>query len=93
VVTISQHIAEGTRQQSAAGNEIAAQIEGIVQGIDQTSATIADVTEKAQQMREASTACGTDCLFPLYPLIKAPRIFLQAFRKHEYRGDKSAMDR
>ena len=55
VVAISRHIAEGTRQQSAAGNEIAGQVEGIVQGIDQTSSTITEVSQKAGQMRETAS--------------------------------------
>jgi aerotaxis receptor len=55
VVTISTHIADGTRQQSAAGNEIAGQIEGIVSGIDQTTSTIAEVGQKAGQMRNTAT--------------------------------------
>lgn len=55
VASISRHIADGTRQQSAAGNEIASQIEGIVGGIDQTSSSIAEVTKKAAQMKETSS--------------------------------------
>jgi aerotaxis receptor len=54
VASISTHIADGTRQQSAAGNEIAGQVEGIVGGIDQTSSSIAEVSEKARQMKETS---------------------------------------
>jgi aerotaxis receptor len=54
-VTISRHIAEGTRQQSAAGNEIAGQVEGIVAGIDHTSSTIAEVSQKAGQMQNAAS--------------------------------------
>lgn len=56
VVAISRHIADGTRQQSAAGNEIAGQVEGIVTGIDQTSATIAEVSLKVGQMRSAASS-------------------------------------
>jgi methyl-accepting chemotaxis protein len=55
VATISRHIAHGTRQQSAASNEIASQVEGIVTGIDQTSASIAEVTEKVVQMKQTSS--------------------------------------
>jgi aerotaxis receptor len=55
VVTISTHIADGTRQQSAAGNEIAGQIEGIVSGIEQTTSTIAEVGQKAGQMKNTAT--------------------------------------
>ena len=54
VASISTHIAAGTRQQSAAGNDITGQVEGIVSGIDQTSSSIAEVTEKALQMKETS---------------------------------------
>ena len=54
VAAISRHIADGTRQQSAAGNEIASQVEGIVGGIDQTSSSIAEVTDKTLQMKETS---------------------------------------
>jgi methyl-accepting chemotaxis protein len=55
VATISRHIAHGTQQQSAASNEIARQMEGIVTGIDQTSASIAEVTEKVVQMKQTSS--------------------------------------
>ncbi|HJV93100.1 MAG TPA: methyl-accepting chemotaxis protein [Azonexus sp.] len=55
VAAISRHIADGTRQQAAAGNEIASQVEGIVGGIDQTSSSIAEVTEKTVQMKETSS--------------------------------------
>lgn len=54
VASISQHIADGTRQQSAAGNEIAIQVEGIVSGIDQTSGSIAEVTRKTGEMKNTS---------------------------------------
>jgi aerotaxis receptor len=55
VASISMHIADGTRQQSAAGNEIANKVDGIVGGIDQTAASIAQVTEKTVQMKETSS--------------------------------------
>ncbi len=55
VVSISRHIADGTRQQSAAGNEIAGQVEGIVAGIEQTSSAMAEVSQKANQMKDTST--------------------------------------
>jgi aerotaxis receptor len=55
VAAISRHIAEGTRQQSAAGSEIAHQVDGIVGGIEQTSSSIAEVTTKTQQMKETSS--------------------------------------
>ena len=54
VASISKHIAQGTRQQSAAGNEIASQLEGIIGGIEQTSAAIAEVSEKTVQIKESS---------------------------------------
>lgn len=55
VASISRHIAEGTRQQSAAGNEIASQVEGIVSGIEQTTSAITEVTEKTVQMKEGAS--------------------------------------
>ena len=55
VASISRHIADGTQQQSAAGNEIAGQVEGIVAGIDQTSTSIAEVTEKTAEMKQTSS--------------------------------------
>jgi aerotaxis receptor len=54
VTSISRHIADGTHQQSAAGNDIASRVEGIVSGIDQTSASIAEVTEKTMRMQSTS---------------------------------------
>lgn len=55
VVSISRHIADGTRQQSAAGNEIAGQVEGIVAGIEQTSSAMVEVSQKANQMKDTSS--------------------------------------
>ncbi|MFA6310168.1 MAG: PAS domain-containing methyl-accepting chemotaxis protein [Sterolibacterium sp.] len=55
VAAISRHITDGTRQQSKAGNEIASQVEGIVSGIDQTSASVAEVSVKAVEMKETSS--------------------------------------
>ncbi|MFT3848166.1 MAG: methyl-accepting chemotaxis protein [Propionivibrio sp.] len=54
VATISRHIAEGTRQQSATGAEIAGHVEGIVGGIEQTSAAISDVTERTLVLKVCS---------------------------------------
>ena len=54
VVSISQQIAEGTKQQSASGNEIAARVEDIVSGIEQTSNSINGVSQRAMQMKDAS---------------------------------------
>ena len=55
VASISSHIADGTREQAAAGNEIAHQIDGIVAGIDQTSEAISSVTEKTVQIKATSS--------------------------------------
>lgn len=55
VAAMSRHIADGTRQQSAAGNEIASQVEGIVSGIDRMSGSIVEVTEKTVRMKETSS--------------------------------------
>ena len=55
VASISRHIADGTREQAAVGNEIANQIDGIVGGIEQTSAAIFGVTEKTMLLRTASS--------------------------------------
>ena len=54
VVSISRQIADGTRQQSAAGNEIAVQLEDIVGGIEKTSVSIMGVSQKAARMKESS---------------------------------------
>jgi aerotaxis receptor len=56
VEMISRHIADGTRQQAAAGNEIAGQVEGIVGGIEQTTAAINDVTGKTQKMKQGASS-------------------------------------
>lgn len=55
VFSISQHIADGTRQQSAAGDEIARKVEEIANGIDQTSCSISAVTEQTRQMQATSS--------------------------------------
>jgi len=55
VVSISRHIADGTQKQSAAGNQIAGQVEGIVAGIDQTASAMVEVSQKANQMRDTSS--------------------------------------
>lgn len=55
VVSISRQIAQGTRQQSATGAEIAEQIGGIVEGIGQTSSTIEDVSRKARNARQTAS--------------------------------------
>ncbi|MBI4984963.1 MAG: methyl-accepting chemotaxis protein [Rhodocyclales bacterium] len=55
VIAISRNIADGTRQQSAASDEIAGQVAGIMTGIDQTSAAVAEVSRKAGQMRDTSS--------------------------------------
>jgi aerotaxis receptor len=56
VASISRHISDGTRQQAAAGNEIASQVEGIVAGIEQTTAAIAGVTERTVQMKAGASS-------------------------------------
>jgi aerotaxis receptor len=55
VASISMHIADGTRQQAEAGNEIASQVKGIVGGIDQTLSSVSKVTEKTLEMKETSS--------------------------------------
>lgn len=54
VESISRQIADGTRQQSAAGNAIASQVEGIVEGIEQTASSIAEVTAKTRLLNQTS---------------------------------------
>lgn len=54
LASIARHTADATRQQSAAGNEIANQVDGIVVGIEQTSAAISEVTEKSVRIKESS---------------------------------------
>jgi aerotaxis receptor len=56
VIERSRLIAQNTRQQSAAGTEIAGQVEGIVAGIGQTSAAIEQASRKADGMK--ATANG-----------------------------------
>ena len=55
VVSISRHIADGTRQQSAAGVEISTQVDGIVAGIEQTSAAISEVTDKTVKIKDSAS--------------------------------------
>ncbi len=54
VAAISRQIADGTRQQAAAGNQIALQVEDIVAGIEQASTAIEAVTEKTRQMKDTA---------------------------------------
>ena len=54
VAAMSQQIAVATQQQAVVGDEITGQVEGIVAGIDQTSASVADVCAKAEVMQGAS---------------------------------------
>lgn len=70
VASFSRLIAEGTRQQSVAGNEIASQVEGIVGGIDQTSSSVAEVTEKTAQMKK--TAASLRELIAYFRFIRSP---------------------
>ena len=55
VAVISRHIADGTSQQSAAGHEIASQVDDIVAGIDQTTAAISGVAERTGRMKEGAS--------------------------------------
>ena len=55
VAALSQQIADSTRLQSSAGNEIASHVEEIVGGIGQTTAAIANVSEKTVRMKAVST--------------------------------------
>lgn len=55
VVTISQMIANQTQQQSSAGDEIAVQAQDIMAGIERTSAAIAEVSQRAGQMKDTSS--------------------------------------
>jgi aerotaxis receptor len=50
IVERSIQIANNTQQQSSAGTLIAKQVEGIVSGIDQTTAAVADANSKAHEM-------------------------------------------
>ncbi|MFB0935431.1 MAG: PAS domain-containing methyl-accepting chemotaxis protein [Propionivibrio sp.] len=54
VAQIARQIADGTRQQSSAGTEIAGQVEGILGGISQTSSAISEVTERTALMHTAA---------------------------------------
>ena len=54
VASISGHIAESTREQASSGNEIAAHLEGIVVGIEQTTNAIGEVTEKTALLKNNS---------------------------------------
>ncbi|MGE5490604.1 MAG: methyl-accepting chemotaxis protein [Actinomycetota bacterium] len=54
ILSMSQLIADAMQQQSQAGNEMAAQVEGIVAGIDETSAAISQVSEKAEELKQTS---------------------------------------
>ncbi|OMG56300.1 hypothetical protein BJN45_01355 [Azonexus hydrophilus] len=51
---LARHIANGTRQQSAAGNEIAIRMEDIVSGVNQTSKTIQEVTTRSEDMKQTA---------------------------------------
>lgn len=51
---LARHIADGTRQQSAAGNEIAIRMEDIVSGVNQTSKTIQEVTTRSEEMKQTA---------------------------------------
>ncbi len=55
VQELAQHIAHGTRQQSAAGNEIAIRMEDIVSGVNQTSKTIQEVGQRSEEMKQTAS--------------------------------------
>ncbi len=55
VASLCKMIAEGTKQQSTASNDIAWQVEGIVAGIEQTSGAIDEVTQQANAMSETAS--------------------------------------
>ncbi len=55
VQELAQHIAHGTRQQSAAGNEIAIRMEDIVSGVNQTSRTIQEVGARSEDMKQTAS--------------------------------------
>ena len=52
---LAQEIAHGTRQQSAAGNEIAIRMEDIVSGVNQTSRTIQEVAARSEEMKQTAS--------------------------------------
>lgn len=54
VASLCKTIAEGTKQQSTASNDIACQVEGIVAGIEQTSGAIEEVAQQANAMSETA---------------------------------------
>lgn len=51
VACLSRDIADRTREQSAAGDEIAKQVEGIAAGIEQSSQTVATVTNQSRLLQ------------------------------------------
>lgn len=54
VADLSAHIAAGTLEQSAAGDEIARRIEEIAGGIDTVSQAVCDAAEQTEEMRQVS---------------------------------------
>jgi len=54
VASLCKLIADGTKHQSSAGNDIAWQVEGIVAGIDQASGAIDEVTQQANAMSKTA---------------------------------------
>lgn len=54
VANISQHIADGTLQQSITGDEISRRIEEIASGIDQASMSISAITDESRQLQLTS---------------------------------------
>ena len=54
VANMSRHIADATREQSQAGRDILAQIEGIVAGIEQTVGTVRMAADNTREMSETA---------------------------------------
>ena len=54
VIGKSMEIAQNTREQSSTGGIIATQVEGIVRGIDQTTAAVAEANHKAETMKQTA---------------------------------------
>lgn len=55
VAAISRNIADETRSQSASGNEITEKVNGIVNGINRTSASITAVAERSEHLNKTSS--------------------------------------
>ena len=55
VIEKSLEIAQNTRQQSSTGGIIATQVEGIVRGIDETTAAVTEANHKAEAMKQTAS--------------------------------------